>query len=355
MEIALFNLMPLTRRGDVPAEVLAHTVAMVRLAEELDFDIAWFAEHHVASFGLCPSPLLMSAHCAAVTRRIRLGPAVIVLPLYNPIRLLEEIGFVEALSPGRLALAFGNGHQPQEFRSLGIDVAARHELAAEIWDVIDQGLRDGHVAFAGKHLQIPPTELAIRPAAMPPRYLAAGDPLLVARAARGDVIPFISQAHRDLPEALALREALVASYRRAGDPRDPLPVAVQRFLFVTESRDEARRAAQDLLDLVRKIRSLRDEWPARDGLHIRSVPFAGEPSVEWLLEHGLIGDPARCAERLVDEVAALRPCHMSFFMGFAGLEPKQLRRSLELFGTVIVPRLRAATGGRPDRAPIAPA
>ncbi|PYN11275.1 MAG: LLM class flavin-dependent oxidoreductase, partial [Candidatus Rokuibacteriota bacterium] len=74
------------------------------IARALGYTIAWFAEHHFSNYCLCASPLMMVAHCASITKQIRLGTAVVVLPLYNPARLAAEIATADALSNGRLML-----------------------------------------------------------------------------------------------------------------------------------------------------------------------------------------------------------------------------------------------------------
>ena len=63
---------------------------------------------------------MMAAYCAGQTRRIRLGAAVVVLPLHHPMRVLQEIGMLDALSDGRGVLGLGTGHQPHEFRTYGV-------------------------------------------------------------------------------------------------------------------------------------------------------------------------------------------------------------------------------------------
>ncbi len=65
----------------------------------------------------------MVAHCAGVTKRIRLGTAVCVLPLYQPQRLLAEIGFADVVSNGRLELGIGSGYQQFEFERFGVNIA----------------------------------------------------------------------------------------------------------------------------------------------------------------------------------------------------------------------------------------
>src|SRR2546426_1057553 len=78
---------------------------------------------------------MMVAHCASITRRIRLGTAVVVLPLYNPVRLAAEIATADALSNGRLMLGIGAGYQPYEFERFGTDIAQNLEMTEEFCDI----------------------------------------------------------------------------------------------------------------------------------------------------------------------------------------------------------------------------
>jgi len=118
MDFGLFSLMSRRDAATLATRIVHDTVEQVRLAEQAGFAIAWFAEHHFSNYSLCPSPLLMAAHAAAVTTRIRLGTGVVVLPLYMAPRLLAEIGLVDTLSDGRLVLGVGSGYQPFEFERL---------------------------------------------------------------------------------------------------------------------------------------------------------------------------------------------------------------------------------------------
>ena len=115
MEFGLFNLMGYRERGKTTRDIMRETVEQVRLADRGGFAMAWFAEHHFSNYCVCPSPLMMAAHCAGVTERIKLATGIVVLPLYNPARLIAEIGMVVALCDGRLVLGVGSGYQPFEF------------------------------------------------------------------------------------------------------------------------------------------------------------------------------------------------------------------------------------------------
>lgn len=340
MEIALFNLMSQHRADEAPAAILGMTVEKVRLAEELGFDGAWFAEHHFTSASVCPSPLMMAAHCAAVTKRLRLGPAVVVLPLHQPLRVVQEIGMLQALTGGRIQLGIGTGHQPHEFRTFGVPIAERVGILNEAWDIIERGLTTGQVGHAGQHYRIPDAPLAAFPGRMPPLFLAGGTPALIQRATRAGGALFISQGHRRAAGALPMRDKLLAALEAGGQPATALRLALQRYVFVTDDPAEKRVAAEGLLRLARTTLSLRDAVPPRDGPLLRSVAFDGEPSIEWLLENAAIGPAEQVAERLAEDIRLLSPMHLSLYMGFTGLPAPRVLAALECFGERVLPVLR---------------
>lgn len=340
MDIALFNLMSQNRADETPAAILGMTVEKVRLAEQLGFDGAWFAEHHFTSHSVCPSPLMMVAHCAAVTTRLRLGPAVVVLPLHHPLRVAQELGMLQALTGGRIQLGLGTGHQPHEFRTYGIPMAERTAILEEGWDILERGLTTGRVGHQGRHYTIPDAPIAAFPGAMPPVFLAGGEPRLLQRAARSGGSLFISQGHRRAAAARPMREKLLSALRAGGLPDSALRLAIQRYVFVTEDEAERRQAAAGMLRFIRTTLSLREEDPARDGAFMRSIPFEGEPSLEWLLENAPIGPAELVAERLAEDYHTLSPSHWSLYMGFTGLPAPRVLAALERFGERVLPVLR---------------
>src|SRR6266700_1530315 len=76
-------------------------------AEAMGYNSAWVPEHHFARFGVLPSPAMFLAHVAARTKRIKLGPATVVLPLNHPLRVVEEFNLLDVLSHGRPGLRRG--------------------------------------------------------------------------------------------------------------------------------------------------------------------------------------------------------------------------------------------------------
>src|SRR3989442_15312729 len=155
MDFGIFNLMG-ARRADKPtAQVFGEVAEQTRHADALGYTIAWFAEHHFSNYCLCASPLMMVAHCASITRRIRLGTAVVVLPPYNPARLPAEIATADALSNGRLTLGIGAGYQPYEFERFGADIAQNLEMTEEFCDILDHAFSPVFFSYQRQHDPIP--------------------------------------------------------------------------------------------------------------------------------------------------------------------------------------------------------
>src|SRR5437868_5639523 len=109
-----FGIFPLMQQRDMSKSshaIVQEAVQQTRWAEELGYTHAWYPEHHFSNYSLCPSPLMMAAHCAGATSRIRVGSAVVVAPLYSAPRLVADIAFVDCLSNGRLDVGVGMGYQ----------------------------------------------------------------------------------------------------------------------------------------------------------------------------------------------------------------------------------------------------
>src|SRR3989442_4469998 len=90
-----------------PNQLLLEVAEECVEAEAMGYNSAWVPEHHFARFGVLPSPALFLAHVAARTKRIKLGPATVVLPLNHPLRVVEEFNLLDVLSNGRAVFSAG--------------------------------------------------------------------------------------------------------------------------------------------------------------------------------------------------------------------------------------------------------
>jgi alkanesulfonate monooxygenase SsuD/methylene tetrahydromethanopterin reductase-like flavin-dependent oxidoreductase (luciferase family) len=144
--------------GD-PVRVYREAIELFVAAEALGFDVGWVAQHHFkADAGRLPAPLPFLAAVAERTRSLRLGIAVVVLPLEQPIRLAEDAAVVDLLSGGRLELGLGSGFDPLEFRAFGLEVERRRELTTQGLQALQRTLRGGDL---GGGVRMEPADAAL--------------------------------------------------------------------------------------------------------------------------------------------------------------------------------------------------
>jgi alkanesulfonate monooxygenase SsuD/methylene tetrahydromethanopterin reductase-like flavin-dependent oxidoreductase (luciferase family) len=345
MQFGLFSLMTQRDRAVSARQLYREMVTQVKLAEAIGFDVAWFAEHHFSNYCLCPSPLAMALALAPQTTRIRLGTAVIVVPLYQPLRMLEEIAMLDVVSDGRAVIGLGSGYQQYEFHKFGADLGTARDVLLEVLDVIEQFFAGDRVAYDGAHIHIPETYFSLRPQQRRPDIYIAGlvnDPTTQRRIANRGYIPIVTTGWNSQEHILNVRNAITAANSRAeGDP-DKAPFAMQRYVFVTDQRADALRAAEGARYVRRIAMSMRNRSAKLDGAFLQEQPASDEPPLGEIASRLLIGDAEDVAEKLAREIEALRPRHISCFMAIPGMEQDRVLRSMERFGAEVMPILAKA-------------
>jgi alkanesulfonate monooxygenase SsuD/methylene tetrahydromethanopterin reductase-like flavin-dependent oxidoreductase (luciferase family) len=112
---------------------------------------------------MAPSPALFLAAATQRTKRIRLGPLVYLLPLYDPLRLIEEVCMLDQLCEGRLELGVGRGVTPYELRYFGVDPAGTRARFHETLNILIAGLTSARLTFAGEHFEYSDVPIELRP------------------------------------------------------------------------------------------------------------------------------------------------------------------------------------------------
>lgn len=133
------------------SELYAETLDLVAETESLGFAGAWVPEHHGAEDGYMPAPNLLLAAIAARTSTIRLGSAIALAPLYDPVRFAEECAVLDQLAGGRLEMALAIGYRRCEYEAFGQDFTKRGRRFDEFLQIVRALWAGETVDFAGQH------------------------------------------------------------------------------------------------------------------------------------------------------------------------------------------------------------
>ena len=263
----------------------------LRLAEVYDrvgFHAYHLAEHHGTPLGLAPSPGIFIAALAQRTTRLRLGPLVYSLPLYHPVRLVEEICMLDHLTGGRLDVGVGRGVSPIEVGFYGVNPADGTRQFPEALRVIKQGLSHDELTFEGEFYRFQNVPMVLRPLQQPhpPLWYGVAAPENAYWAAR-EGAHIVSLLPTDL--ARAIIDRYVQEWAGLGNRPEALPLrGVMRLIVLADSEAKAyRTAARAYRSWLAHMRYLWDrhhlpfllDLPLEiDGLHQAGAAFVGTAS-----------------------------------------------------------------------------
>jgi luciferase family oxidoreductase group 1 len=312
---------------------------MAQAAEAHGFRNVWLAEHHFSTYGYLSRPAQLAAYLAARTTRLRVGTAVIVVPLHHPLVVAEEIATLDLLSGGRLDVGLGRGYQHYEFERLGIELESSRARWEESVDVILKALAGRPFTHEGKFFTIPETSVFPQPVQRPrpPIWITAQSPDSVEAAVR--------RGFNVLTGGFGIPIERMAEFRRLFDravaearPPHPLEVGVQRAVYVTDSEADARAAAEEARWNMRVTLSLRHHYERVEQGRAIPVPAPTEPSIDDLRDRFLvIGTPDTVIRQIrrIRDLVGITHFNCSFWFG--DLEHARVLRSMELFAREVMP------------------
>jgi alkanesulfonate monooxygenase SsuD/methylene tetrahydromethanopterin reductase-like flavin-dependent oxidoreductase (luciferase family) len=347
MRFGLFHLMQKRDPTLAPARVYADLLERVRLAEDMGLTHSWLAEHHFTDYCLCPSPLVAAAWLAGQTTRMVFAPGILVLPLYDPVRLAQEFGMVSQMSGGRLELGVGVGYQPYEFRRFGMNLDEAADRSLEMLDILEASFTGASVTHKGRHYAVEEFASAVPPAtARSVTYFAGAvrHPTIPRRVVAKGYVPFVYNGWSPFETIVETRAKFDALAREEGvDPRS-IGMALERFVYVTDDKAEALWAAEQFRYTARAARSLRFDYVKLDGTTIVDQPAKDDESLETIIANGVIGDAEHCAQRIAEEIRRARLSHYAILIGVGAMDQARVLRSLERIGRDVLPRVREVLG-----------
>lgn len=344
MEFGVFILAQQRGYHQSSQQVIQNSIEQTVVAEQAGFNTAWYAEHHFNNYSLSPSPLMMIAHMAAKTRRIRLGSAVCILPLYHPARFLAEVGFVDTVSNGRLELGIGSGYQEFEFERFGVKIEDSGAIYNEFLDIIPKGLTQKIVEYDGQFLKLPPSSIAVRPVQdpMPPLWITSGNPVTLGRGVREGHNLFVTALLNGTEAIVALRERLdKVAQDNGADLDDDVKFGFLRCAFASDKQSEI----DAYLDNARFQRRISESLKFRraqsdDGYMVKEVPSPTDPSFEQLRKNLPVGSVNQVIDKMLEEISILRPKHIALQTQLGDFDQKTMLRQIELWGEKIIPAIR---------------
>ena len=334
-----FGLFDWIDRGRAPLQQLyEERLQLLEAADAAGFFGYHLAEHHATPLGMAPSPALFLTAAAQRTRRIRLGPLVYLLPLYHPLRLIEEVCMLDHLSGGRLELGVGRGVSPYELGYFGVDAADSRAIFHEALTVLLTGMTHERLTFTGQHYQYHdvPMELCPLQQPYPPLWYPTHNPESVEYAARHGY-HFVS-----LGPAAYVRQHVDAYWQTwAAHRQEPgrlnshvaePKVGIVRQVFVADTDNEAlaatRAAHGDWYHSITKL------WHDHDDHSVDGL-FAWEPAMQG--ETILFGTPARVREQIARLLEVSGCNYMICAFAWGTFPHQQTLRSLRLFAEEVMP------------------
>lgn len=327
-------------------DVHARVTQQILAADELGYDYAWIAEHHFSNtYGIMPDVFVYAAYLAAQTRRIKLGAAVVTLPLANPVRVVENAAFLDILSNRRFVLGFGSGYRPYEFEGFGVPFEERRDMQEEALPLIMDLFRDKRVNHSGKYFRHRiEGEYEIFPHSLrqphPPLYLAGATERSIGVAGRmgfglmlSSLTPFDGLA-KDV-EIYARSLEQTPPDLRANPARGEIDIA--RWVYVAETDEQAKRESE--AGILRHF----SHFDGKQTVGYLGTVSEGSSSVRTydnLLRDTIIhGSPATVRERIeqLHDKTGFTSL-MLHYPPYYGAE--KTLRSLQLFATEVMPKLK---------------
>jgi alkanesulfonate monooxygenase SsuD/methylene tetrahydromethanopterin reductase-like flavin-dependent oxidoreductase (luciferase family) len=318
------------------APLTEHFENRLRLIEAYDrcgFHSYHLAEHHGTPLGFAPSPAVFLAAVAQRSRRLRFGPLVFLLPLYHPLRLIEEICMLDQMSGGRLELGVGRGVSPIEVGLFGIDFSEAMARYQEALQIVLQGLCSEMLTYRGEFYCLDRVPIVMKPAQRPhpPLWYGISNPDTAVWAAANDVnvIGLLPG-----PKLRVVTDRYRSEWQHLGKSGRALPkLGAARHIVLAETASEAHDEACRAYPAWRTNMELL--WKQR------GVPFTLPLPIEFddyqRAGYGFAGTAAGASDFIREQVATTGINYLACGIAFGNLPVAASLRTVDLMAREVMP------------------
>jgi alkanesulfonate monooxygenase SsuD/methylene tetrahydromethanopterin reductase-like flavin-dependent oxidoreductase (luciferase family) len=344
MKVGLFDHV---ESGDRPlATLFDERLQFAAAADEAGIYCLHVAEHHATPLNMVPVPGVYLGAVARTTKRMRLGPLVYLLPLYSPLRLIEEICMLDHLSYGRLEVGVGRGVSPFELKYHNVEHDRSRDIFIDAFECVCAGLTTDKLTYAGRHYSYSDVPIALRPLQQPyPAFWYGSSNTTGATWAGERGMHFLSLGPTGFAKKNidAFREAL-AKRGAAASPKAEFSggaaIGVQRHIFVADTDAEAKRFGKPAMERhLAHLNWLRD----KHGVGAADARFGvprGASFEDGVADGSVIaGSPQTVWAEIERQTAELGINYLLTYLFLGTMSLAEALRSLSLFSAEVMPKI----------------
>ncbi|MBK9665277.1 MAG: LLM class flavin-dependent oxidoreductase [Gammaproteobacteria bacterium] len=306
------------------AELYRAAVDMVAWGEANGCVSAMVSEHHSSSDNYLPSPLVLAAGFATRTRTLPIAIGAILLNMYDPVKLAEDMAVLDILSEGRVSYIIGLGYRAEEYAMFGVSMANRTAVIEEKIQALLQALSGQQFVYQGRNVQVTPTPRAARGIAI----AYGGHSKAAARAGRFGLDFYANGGSPELVDIYT--QAALSAGKAVGNAIVPAPDSAQ-CVFVAQNLDRAwNEIGPYMLHDIKMYR----QWEGEDSTAVTSYAT----NIDEIREES---GPYRIVtpDQALEMITTTGPLMMSPLVG--GCPPQHGWASLHLLAEKVLPRLAA--------------
>lgn len=313
------------------SELYAETLDVIAWTESIGFTGAWVPEHHGADDGYQPSPLVVLAAIAARTETIKLGSAVALAPLYDPVRFAEDCAVLDIIAGGRAEMALGIGYRRREYEARGLDFTKRGARFDEFLQIVRALWAGESVNFEGRHFTVKNAALVPpSPRGQIPLYIGGFAERALERVAKYADGYFGNEEFCDL---------YVQKLKEQG--RDPSRAGIRiQGLFFVVARDP-EKAMDELAPYYHHVNNSYGAWLNEDNAIGIADPKLQPMDLEQFKRSGIldIATPEQAIAKF-EAMQARVPVEHFMMMMPAGLPAARFMEYAQLFADEVIPAFR---------------
>lgn len=337
MDFGIFD--HVERKSGVPiAETFRERRTLAKIADEVGCYCYHVSEHHGTPLSMAPSPNLLLTALAMETKRIRIGPLGALLPLYEPLRLVEEVCMLDQLSGGRLELGVGRGVSKIELKFYNVDADASRAMFEEALEVLKRGLTQPILDFAGEFYDYDTVPMELSPAQQP-------HPPIWYPTSNLQSVPWVAKSGFNTIFAGELDHIAeqVIAYQENLDPalRGTTKFGLHPFIVVAPTDAEASEVGESAYQSHHGHLSHLSKWQGRRGQLTRTQNLKAPATLREAVDQGwaAAGSPEAVRDQL-GEILGKTGCNYLLYTPISGNTPLEFAtRALELFAGKVLPAL----------------